>query len=125
MNLKFRAYEPVHDAEVLVLPGVISVLDALTWAVCNEGEGIIVPLPYYTGFVPATKERSRGVLIPAPFQSLDGYNGIDDIFDPGVNRKSLEAALEKAAHEGLKARAVLISKYGKPQAWIQVEITLY
>jgi hypothetical protein len=89
---------------------VISVLDALTWSVCNEGEGIIVPLPYYTGFVPATKERSRGVLIPAPFQTIEGYKSIDDIFDPEMNRKALEAALEKADREGLKARAVLLSK---------------
>lgn len=110
MNQKFHAHEPVKDAEVLVLPGVISVLDALTWSVCNEGEGIIVPLPYYAGFVHAAKERSRGVLIPAPFQSLDRCQGIDDVFDPEMNRKSLEAALEKTAREGLKARAVLLSK---------------
>lgn len=30
-----------------------------------------------------------------------------------MNRVSLEAALEKAAREGVKARAVLLSKYGK------------
>lgn len=98
------------DAEVLVLPGVISVLDSLTWSICNEGEGIIVPLPYYTGFRPAVKERSRGVLVPAPFRSLDGYRDLDDVFDPEMNRKALEAALSKAAQDGVKARAVLLSK---------------
>lgn len=53
------------------------------------------------------------MLIPAPFQSIDGYKGIDDVFDPEMNRKSLEVALEKASREGLKARAVLLSKYEK------------
>lgn len=109
-NAHFRAHEVVVKEEILVLPGVISVIDSLTWAVCNEEDGIIVPLPYYTGFRPAVKERSRGVLIPAEFQGLDGYRGLDDIFEPETNRKALERALAKSVQNGIKARAVLLSK---------------
>jgi hypothetical protein len=89
----------------------MSVLDSLTWSICNEGEGIIVPLPFYTGFNPAVQERSRGVLIQASFQSLEGYHSLDDVFSPVIIQQALEGALQKAASNGVKIRAVLISKY--------------
>ena len=124
-NVQFRAHEAVVEEEILVLSGVISVLDSLTWAVCNEGDGIIVPRPYYTGFRPAVKERSRGVLIPAAFHCLDGYRGLDDIFEPQTNRIALERALSEAAQKGVKARAVLLSKYEKAYMILILQIRGY
>lgn len=110
-NSSFHAREPVLEQELLVLPGVVAVIDALAWSICNDGEGIIVPLPFYTGFKPAVGERARGVLIPAPFQLVPGYRGLDDIFDPEINRMALSNALVEAEKGGVKARAVMISKY--------------
>ncbi len=108
-NSDFQAHEPVLDKNILILPGAAAVLDALAWAICNEGEGIIVTLPFYTGFK-AVGERARGMLIPASFQSLDGYQGLDDIFKPEMNKKALEGAIFKANHDGVKVRAVMLSK---------------
>ncbi|KAJ8130028.1 hypothetical protein O1611_g3606 [Lasiodiplodia mahajangana] len=113
-NSEFRSHDPVRDTDVLILPGVMSVLDALTWSICNENEGIIVLMPFYTGFKPAVQERSRGVLIPAAFQSLDGYQSLDDVFSPKMNRQALESALRKAASDGVKVRSVLISNPHNP-----------
>jgi hypothetical protein len=50
------------------------------------------------------------VLIPAAFHCLDGYRGLDGIFEPQTNRMALERALSEAAQKGVKARAVLLSK---------------
>ncbi|KAI0198510.1 putative acc synthase [Astrocystis sublimbata] len=113
-NSEFRSHDPVRDTDVVVLPGVISVLDALCWSICDEDEGIIVPMPYYTGFKPAVQERSRGVLIPAAFQSVEGYQNLDDVFNPTMNKKALESALQRAASDGVKPRAVLISNPHNP-----------
>ncbi|KAH9866811.1 hypothetical protein J1614_008504 [Plenodomus biglobosus] len=110
-NSEFRPSEPVLQKELLVLPGVATVIDALTWAICNEGEGIITPAPFYTGFKPMSALRAGGVLIPAPFKSIDGYRGLDDVFDPDMNRKALEKTLLQASQDGIIVRAVLISKY--------------
>lgn len=96
--------------EVIVLPGVVAVLDALTWSVCNEGEGIIVPTPFYTGFTPSAGVRAKGVLIPAPFQSIQGYRGLDDVFEAGMNKRALEGAFQRATRDGVKVRAVMLSK---------------
>lgn len=111
LNSEFRPSEPVLQKELLVLPGVAAVIDALTWAICNEGEGIITPAPYYTGFKPMSSVRAGGVLIPAPFKDVEGYDSLDDVFDPDMNRKVLEKTLLQATHDGVRLRAVIISKY--------------
>ncbi|KAI2463100.1 putative acc synthase [Annulohypoxylon bovei var. microspora] len=113
-NSDFRAHEPVKETEVLILPGVMAALDALTWSICNEDEGIITPMPFYTGFKPALGERSKGVLIPASFQSIEGYRSLLDVFDPDMNKQALEDALQKAARDGVKVRAVMISNPHNP-----------
>jgi bifunctional pyridoxal-dependent enzyme with beta-cystathionase and maltose regulon repressor activities len=110
------AFEPVSEKEILILPGVAAVLDALTWAICNDGEGIITPAPFYTGFKGMVSGRARGVLIPATFQCLQGYRGLDDVFDPEMNGKALEHALLRASPEGVIVKAVLISKYDNPNS---------
>ena len=109
-NSYFRAYKAVLENEILVFPGAVAVLDALAWSICDEGDGIIVPLPFYMGFKPAVGERSRAVLIPASFQSVKGYQDFDDIFEPEMNRKALENALSKATQDGVRVRAVMLCK---------------
>jgi aspartate/methionine/tyrosine aminotransferase len=106
------------EKELLVLPGVAAVIDALTWSICNDDEGIITPAPYYTGFKPVTSGRSRGILVPALFQCVDGYRGLDDIFDPEMNKKALENTLLQATQDGVKVRAVMISKYENPSSQV-------
>ncbi|PQE06902.1 acc synthase protein [Rutstroemia sp. NJR-2017a BVV2] len=113
-NSEFRAFEPVLEKELLILPGVAAVIDALTWSLCNDGEGIITPVPFYTGFKPMTSGRARGVLIPAPFQCVEGYRSLEDIFNPEMNKKALERTLLQATQDGVKVRALMISKYDNP-----------
>ncbi|KAI2487141.1 Aspartate/tyrosine/aromatic aminotransferase [Pyrenophora tritici-repentis] len=113
-NSEFRPSEPVLEKELLVLPGVAAVIDALTWAICNEGQGIITPAPFYTGFKPMSAVRAGGVLIPAPFKSVEGYYGLDDVFDPILNSKSLERTLLQATPDGVTVRAVMISNPHNP-----------
>lgn len=48
-NNKFKAYKKVTSDEVIVLPGVGSTMDSMVWAICNEGEGILIPQPLYMG----------------------------------------------------------------------------
>ena len=90
--------------------GVTAVVDSLAWALCNEGEGIIVPHPFYLGFSVDIPTRARAVIVHAHFQTLEDYKGFDDVFDPAMNIKALEAALQGAQQEGIKVRAVLLCK---------------
>jgi aspartate/methionine/tyrosine aminotransferase len=110
LNTHFQPRDPVQHENILVLGGVTGVVDSLAWALCNEGEGIIVPHPFYLGFSVDLPTRARAVIVPALFQTLEDYKGFDDVFDPGMNIKSLEAALKDAQQKGIKVRVVLLTK---------------
>ncbi|GAW24174.1 hypothetical protein ANO14919_137550 [Xylariales sp. No.14919] len=80
-NSDFRAHEPVKEADVIVFPEVIAVLDALAWSICNENKGIITPMPFYTGLKPANTWREI-----ARFCGSNGLHLIrDEIFAKSVH----------------------------------------
>ncbi|KAI1407312.1 putative acc synthase [Hypoxylon sp. FL1857] len=113
-NTNFKAHQHVLPSEVIVLPGAISVLETLSWAVCNDNEGIIVPVPFYPGFQSSVGERARGRLVPATFQHIEGYESLDDVFKPRMNREALEGALRNATRDGVKVRAVMMTNPHNP-----------
>ena len=95
---------------MIILPGVGSAVDVVTWSICDEGEGILVPQPLYNGFELDVTLRARGVLVPAPFHPLEGYRGLHDLFDPEMNWKALQGALENAKAKGTKIKGVIIAQ---------------
>jgi aspartate/methionine/tyrosine aminotransferase len=110
LNSNFQPREDVRHEDILIMAGVTSIIDSLAWAICNEGEGIIVPHPFYLGFAVDIPTRARAVIVPALFQTLEDYKGFDDVFDAQMNIKSLETALKEAKEKGIKVRAVLLTK---------------
>lgn len=110
----FHAEKPILEKELLVLPGVGGILDALAWSICNDDEGIIIPVPFWSGISQGMGERARARLIPATYQSLEGYQGLDDLFDPLMNRKALEYAFQQATKDHVKVRGVMLCKYAPP-----------
>jgi aspartate/methionine/tyrosine aminotransferase len=111
LKSRFHAREDVDPDNIVVMGGVGGINEAFTWSVCNEGEGIIIPRPLYTGFSQVIPARSRGVLIPATFQDLEGYKSLDDCFDPEMNHKAFEAAYMKATKDGITVKGVVIAQY--------------
>ncbi|GAW27427.1 putative PLP-dependent transferase [Rosellinia necatrix] len=106
----FHAERPVLEKEILIFPGVAGVLDALAWSICADGEGIIIPVPFWSGISQGFGERARVVMIPATYQSVEGYQGLDDLFDPDINRKALENALQKATKDKVVVRGVMLCR---------------
>lgn len=111
LNSFFRPIEPVVEQELLVASGVASLIDSLTWCICDDYEGILVPQPLYVGFKLDIPMRSRGKLLPVSFVESDREYSIHQVFDPESNRRAFERAFEQYTDEGVKIRAVLISKY--------------
>ncbi|KAF2963107.1 hypothetical protein GQX73_g10470 [Xylaria multiplex] len=114
LQSSFHAEKPVLEKELLILPGVGGVLDALAWSICNDGEGIIIPAPFWSGISQSAGERARAVLIPATYQSVEGYQGLDDLFNPEINKKALENALKQANKDNVKVRGVMLCNPHNP-----------
>lgn len=107
---EFQSREPISAGNIFITPGLTSAVDALTWAICNEGDGILVPQPLYNGFHVDIMSRSNARIIGVSYDGIDGYSGLDDLFCPEVNKKAIEAALRKAQDAGITVRALLVTK---------------
>lgn len=47
---EFGCHDPIDIDKITVTSGLGGALDRLAWALCDEGEAILVPLPLYNGF---------------------------------------------------------------------------
>lgn len=111
-NVRFHPVVQTKSDEFVVTAGVTAMIDHLTWSICNEGEGILFPMPLYTGFTNDVPTRSRGRLVPVSFKREDGTVVLDDVFDAQANTRCLERAFAQAGRDGMWIRAVMITKYG-------------
>ena len=101
---------PIGVDNIFITPGLASAIDALSWAICDEGDAILIPLPLYNGFNVDITNRSNAQIIGIPSWDIEGYSTLDDLFEPNINRKAIEAALDRANRNGIRVRALLISQ---------------
>ncbi|KAJ5427440.1 PLP-dependent transferase [Penicillium cf. griseofulvum] len=48
LNTYFNPYERVQPAHIATAPGAASCLDALLYTLCDPGDGVLVPGPYWS-----------------------------------------------------------------------------
>jgi DNA-binding transcriptional MocR family regulator len=111
LTTEFHSATAIDADNIFATPGVASGIDALAWSVCNEGEGIMVPQPFYNGFSFDVLNRSNVKLLGVTYASTLGYKDLEDVFDPEVNKRALEDSFQKAKEAGITVRALLISKW--------------
>lgn len=113
-NRYFYARETVTSNQVIPISGVGTLTDALTWSICADGEGILLPQPLYTGFQVDIPTRSRGVIVPVPFSVIEGYCNRDDVFNAKVNELAFEQAFQESEKKGIKIKAALVTNPHNP-----------
>ncbi|KAL5319879.1 hypothetical protein ACEPPN_012937 [Leptodophora sp. 'Broadleaf-Isolate-01'] len=109
----FKSLSPIPPSQILPYSSISALTDALTWSICDEGEGILLPQPLYTGFRVDIPQRSRGVIVPVSFSGI-GNGSLDDVFSAQVNEIAFERALRKSQEDGIKIRAVLLTNPHNP-----------
>lgn len=110
MTENFHAREEITANNIFVTPGLASAIDAISWAICNEGDGILIPRPMYNGFNIDILNRSNAQVVGVSYEGIEGYSGLEGLFLPDLNRIALEVAFAKAKNAGIRVRALLISK---------------
>lgn len=48
INIQFQPYRPVDMSQIATAPGAASCLDALLYTICDAGDGVLVPTPYWS-----------------------------------------------------------------------------
>ncbi|KAJ5505344.1 Pyridoxal phosphate-dependent transferase major region subdomain 2 [Penicillium expansum] len=113
-NTNFDPIRPVSQNEILVTSGVAALIDTLTWCICDDNEGILIPQPLYVGFEIDIQMRSRGQMIPVSFLEPDREYSVDHTFEPEANRRAFERAYKESTEKGIKVRAVILSNPHNP-----------
>ena len=96
---------PVGADDLVVVAGASAALDIVATALCEPGEAIVVPAPYYSAFDTDLCGRSGARLVPAP--SNDARHFVLDV-------DAVRAAVHRARDEGLTVRAVALASPSNP-----------
>ncbi|KAH8586954.1 putative aminotransferase class I and II family protein [Bisporella sp. PMI_857] len=113
-NRQLKPIQPIIESELIITSGVTQSIDALTWCICNEGEGILVGMPLYAGFQLDVEMRCRSRMLPVSFQEDNHQYSVDAVFDAQANIRAYERALKKYNEQQIPVRAVMISNPHNP-----------
>lgn len=95
--------------------GASAVLDMVMYAMCEPGDGVLIPAPYYPGFDHDLRTRVQVEPIPAVTKPEDGFQ---------PTRKVLQDALLMAGRRQIKVRALLLANPNNPLGKVYDEETL-
>jgi aspartate/methionine/tyrosine aminotransferase len=99
-----RAGRDLDPDNFAVASGASAMLENLSFVLCDPGEAILVPAPYYSGFDHDLALRSEAVLRHIPLAGPDFSLGIGGI----------ERVYREAVSEGVRVRAILLNSPQNP-----------
>ncbi|KAL9604023.1 MAG: hypothetical protein Q9219_000785 [cf. Caloplaca sp. 3 TL-2023] len=105
-NDYLHPFNKVQPQQLLVAAGVTSVLDLISFAVANPGDGILIGRPLYGSFLKDLSTRSEGKLVPVSSE------GRDPMGEKMVEQ--YEKELLKQEKAGTKIAAVILASPHNP-----------
>jgi 1-aminocyclopropane-1-carboxylate synthase 1/2/6 len=105
---------PVDAADLVVAGGATAALDIIATVLCDPGEAIAVPAPYYSGLDTDLAGRSGARLVPVPMTGPGGR------LDPA----ELDRALHRLRRDRVPVRAVAVTSPSNPQGQVHGVATL-
>ncbi|KAL8709593.1 MAG: hypothetical protein Q9220_005685 [cf. Caloplaca sp. 1 TL-2023] len=101
-NDYFHPIQKVLPEHLLVAGGVTSCIDLITFAVADEGDGILIGRPLYTSFASDVKARAGAVLCPVSSE------GKDPMGEEMVQQYEKELLRQEKA--GVKIRGIILAR---------------
>jgi aspartate/methionine/tyrosine aminotransferase len=95
----------VSNDSIVVGNGIISILEALTIALLDEGDSVLIPTPVFPGLVAAMSLRVRSKVELMETDASSGFR---------LTPAALETHLHQLKFEGKRVRAILICSPGNP-----------
>lgn len=95
----------VDPEDLVVVSGATAALDILASTLCDPGEAIVAPAPYYAAFDTDLTGRSGARLVPAPMSPASGF-ALDPV--------AVDRALTAARRDGAVVRALAVTSPSNP-----------
>ncbi|WP_103354545.1 aminotransferase class I/II-fold pyridoxal phosphate-dependent enzyme [Amycolatopsis sp. CA-128772] len=95
----------VDADELVVVSGASAALDIAASVLCDPGDAVVVPAPYYGALEVLLTARSGARLLPAPMRAADGFR-----LDPAVVAETVTAARRR----GETVRALVLTSPDNP-----------
>jgi aspartate/methionine/tyrosine aminotransferase len=105
----------VDPEDLVVLAGAGVGLEVLAFALCDRGDAIVVPAPYFSGVDGALAGRSGVRIIPAPLDPANGF---------ALTAEAVEREIVEARGRGETVRAVALLSPNNPLGHVYDESTL-
>lgn len=105
----------VDPEHIIVAAGASAVVDMMASALCDPGDGILIPAPYYPGFDVDLRMRSEVIPVPVPLCDKNDFQ---------LSIADFEQALTMAGMQGLPVKAVLLSSPNNPLGRLYSEALL-
>lgn len=109
--------EKLQRDDIYVMNGCGTVIEALGYSLCDEGDGVLIPAPYYCGFKSDLEQRIGVKTYPVHLESKSLHQ--EKPFQ--LTTQLLEEAFIKAEEEGIHIKALLLSNPNNPLGIIYTE----
>uniref|UniRef100_A0A7N0UYB3 Aminotransferase class I/classII large domain-containing protein n=1 Tax=Kalanchoe fedtschenkoi TaxID=63787 RepID=A0A7N0UYB3_KALFE len=116
MSLVMRTTTPFNPSHLVLTSGATAAIEMLSFCLADQGNGLLVPTPYYPGF-------DRDVIWRAGVELIHVHCCSSDNFSPSID--AFEQAYRNARRHGIKVRGVLISNPSNPVGNILSKEFLY
>ena len=103
--LESLAGTPIDKDHIVVGNGIISLLEALSIALLDEGDTVLVPTPVFPGLVAALRLRTKARISHLPLDPAEDFR---------LSPTDLDAAITREVSQGKPVKCVLLCSPGNP-----------
>lgn len=108
-------HTPVDPENLVVVSGATAALDVIGTTLCDPGEAIVVPAPYYGAFDVDLAGRSGALLVRAPLRAAGQFR---------LDADAVRHAIDGLNRDGMVVRAVAVTSPGNPVGHVYPAQTL-
>lgn len=114
--------DKITEDHIAIASGATGILDQLFWNLCDDGDGVLLSVPYYNAFdrdlTGRAKARVVEVHLPLPEQGQEAKASLDTSSFAEDTVGAYEEALQRATKDGIPVRALLVCNPHNPTGTI-------
>ncbi|CCT69461.1 related to 1-aminocyclopropane-1-carboxylate synthase 1 [Fusarium fujikuroi] len=114
-NTYFKPLNPVLSEHIVATPGATLCLDSLLFSICDEGDIVLVPAPYWNGFDFHFRLRAKVTIVPVMTKYEIPTEGCNYEILQGSLVSSLNEAYESVSDKS-RVRALIVTNPHNPFA---------